>query len=228
MKLYITISLLIYTILISLLIKNFSLASGAVYQLDWDIINNIWLYSFLALKFLFDISYILTKKDLIKRLSYLYIFILILSWFIFVPKTDVALNSPTLTLREVISLNHYFFRGYNKKHNKLPNKVFMELLKNKKLPLSPYLKNGKKMRYKLVISYGDRPVRDAEVPGNIFLVIDKERNDFIFTASIIDPTNEKVSMLFIGNNIFFIDKKLNMLQQTDSKEFLESFKAKYK
>lgn len=220
MKFYTIFSIIINILLISFIVRNHTIYDNT-YQIDWDLIPNIYLYIMLIIKLVFDLGYFLFKKNIIKKLSYFYVIFIIILFFIFSPKSDKAFMSLETSLKQTIKINKKFYSKY-KRISKIPDKL--NFLK-KQLDYSPYLKNGKKIKYKLDISYGKDPVTNPKgIPGVIFLVIDKENNDYIFTTSIIDPKTNNVGMLHLNNDLFFIDKKLNDILVMDYAELLKAAK----
>jgi len=229
-KFFIFISVIIYTILIAILYRNYTI-SNLEFYFDYQKINSVVIVIILIVKIVLDLLVFIKKENnLFKKLANIYIFIIFLLFIFFIPKAESESKLLNKNLKTMLNLNQIVFSGFNSKENKLPQNSFFENLKTLDLGDSIYLKKGNvKHKYKIKIKYDDYPVLNSKnlKPGTFFIVVSKKNSDFYITASILDPLNKKPSMLSMNGEIIVLNKNINIDELKKRKQKMELARKLY-
>ncbi len=206
-------SVIIYVIFIAILYKNYTISNKEFY-FDYTRINSIFIALLLVIKIILDLlSFFKKENKTIEKLSVIYIFVIFVIAFIFMPKPENETKLLNKNLKAMLTLNNIVFSAFNVKKNELPKDTFFKNLETLDLGYTIYLKKGnKKYKYKIKVIYDDFPQLEAKnsAPGTFFIIVSKKHRDFYITATILDPLNKKPSMLSINGEIVVLNKKLNL------------------
>lgn len=206
-------SVIIYVIFIAILYKNYTISNKEFY-FDYTKINSVFIALLLVIKIILDLlSFFKKENKTIEKLSVIYIFVIFVIAFIFMPKPENETKLLNKNLKAMLTLNNIVFSAFNVKKNELPKDTFFKNLETLDLGYTIYLKKGnKKYKYKIKVIYDDFPQLEAKnsAPGTFFIIVSKKHRDFYITATILDPLNKKPSMLSINGEIVVLNKKLNL------------------
>jgi hypothetical protein len=195
------------------------------YYFNYAKINNLLVLFLLSSKIIIDLlSFIKKENKIIIKVSYSYIFLIILLWVFFIPNVKNEAKLLNKNLNVMLELNSKVFFKFNLNKNKLPDDEFFNQISKLDLGESVYLKKGdKKYKYKIKILYSDYPIQqpDKFPPGTFFIVVSKKYNDFYITASVIDPFSKKISMLALNGEIIVLNKNINIEDLHNTKNKME-------